>query len=121
MRPLPVRAMSSQPDPERLADATRRAVFSSEQSAGSNQDGNRVLALDVLVEFAGDFDDGNREQLAWALLWAENAADLEPHEERIREDAWKRINDPASALCERSIGIGLVVQVKADGCSHGEE
>jgi hypothetical protein len=113
--------MTSQPDPERLADATRRAVFSSEHSAGSNQDGNRVLALDVLVEFAGDFFDGNREQLAWALLWAENATDLEPHEERIREDAWKRINDPANALCERSIGIGIVVQVKADGCSHGEE
>ncbi len=111
--------MSSQPDPERLADATRRAVFSSEHSVGSNQHGNRVLALDVLVEFAGGFDDGNREQFAWALLWAEKATDLEPHEERIREDAWKTINDPANARCERSIGIGLVDQVEADGHSHG--
>ena len=86
---------SSQPDPERLAAATSRAVFSSEHSVGSNQDGNRVLALDVLVEFTGGFDDGNREQLAWALLWVENATDLEPHEESIREDAWNKIKEDA--------------------------
>jgi hypothetical protein len=28
---------------------------------------------------------------------------------------------PANALCERSIGIGMADQVKADGSSHGQE
>ncbi len=85
--------MTDGPDPERLADAKRRAAFY--HSAGSNRDANRILAIDVLCDFIDEIHEGTLDEVAWALLWAEKATDLEPHEERIREDVWKKINDDA--------------------------
>lgn len=98
--------MSAAPDPRRLADAERRAAFAAEHVGGrSNSDGTRILAFDVLAEYVDEIDDGNRAQIAWALLWAESREDLAPHEERLREDAWKKVNDDADRSEWERLGL----------------
>ena len=98
--------MSIGPDPERLADARRRGAFAAEHIVSrSNHDARRILAFDVLAEFVDDIDDGNRGQIAWALLWAEAQDELAPHEHRLREDAWKKVNDDADRSTWERIGL----------------
>lgn len=98
------------PDPEQLAEARRRAAFWAEHAPGlSNTDGERILALETLGEFIIETFEGSREQIAWALLWAENPPQgtraFEEHERKLIEEAWEKVNEDADRAEWERLGL----------------
>lgn len=98
------------PDAEQLADARRRAAFQAEHvPERSNVEGERILVFDTLADWMADIFEGPREQIAWALLWAEaerrGEREFEPHERRLIKDAWKKIHEDAEQQEWERLGL----------------
>lgn len=100
------------PDPEQLADAVRRAAFQAEHIPGrANTEGERILAFDTLLDFIADtHQPEDREQIAWALLWADDdqrqhERPFEEHELRMVEDAWKKVREDAEQQEWERLGL----------------
>jgi hypothetical protein len=70
-----------------------------------NSDVEQELALDVLADFITGIDDivfaastteelrDPKTRLAWALVLTEKRTDLEPHEQRLLDEAWERVRE----------------------------